>query len=53
MSDRETTQIFEIRNILIEHCGKELTPDLIDKISKQIEQAMAEGPCSWAFKEKH
>lgn len=48
-TDKQATQEFEIRNILIMHCGQKLTPDKVDEISQEIENAMRNGPCSWAF----
>jgi len=51
MSNREKTQIFEIRRILISYCGQYLSPDNVDKISNEIEQSIKNGPCSWAFKQ--
>ena len=47
---REENQIFVVRNILIGHCGKTLTPNFIDKLTKEFEHEMQEGPVSWAFK---
>jgi hypothetical protein len=50
MKDAETTRVFEIRNVLTEHCGSTLTPEKIDTIVRQIAQAMKDGPCAWAFR---
>lgn len=44
------TQIFEIKNVLIDHCMEILTPDKIDEIIEKISIAINTGPCSWAFK---
>jgi len=49
-TERESTQDFTIKDILINHCGQTLTPDNIDAIQEQMEWAMHEGPCAWAFK---
>lgn len=50
MSDAESTRNFEIKNILIGHCGENLTPDKLDEITSEIEAAMKTGPCAWAFR---
>lgn len=51
MDTKTATQLFEIQNILIGHCGKSLTPDVIDQISVEIKTAITNGPCSWAFRD--
>ena len=51
MTDREGTQRFELMNILINHTGETLMPDIITKITEEMKTAMTTGPCSWAFKE--
>lgn len=50
MDTKTATQLFELHNILIGHCGKSLTPDVIDQISEEIKTAITNGPCSWAFR---
>lgn len=47
--DRLATQEFEIRSVLINHCGESLTPDNIDKIAAELVDAIRNGPCAWAF----
>ena len=49
MNDRESTQIFAIRNIITSHCGEILTPNAVDRICNEIEIEIQSGPCSWAF----
>jgi hypothetical protein len=49
-SDREATQLFQLRSILIGHCGEILTPNKVDAIFLEIKDAITQGPCSWAFK---
>lgn len=50
ISDRNGTQIFELRNILVGHCSWQLTRDKIDEIMEEIRIALSSGPCAWAFK---
>jgi hypothetical protein len=52
-SDREYTQMFAIRSILIRNCGSNLSPDMVDKLSCEIEEEITNSPCSWAFKESN
>lgn len=49
-TERESTQEFAIKDILITNCGKALTPGNIDDIFEQMVWAMREGPTAWAFK---
>ncbi len=51
MTDRRATQRFIVLNVLTENCGKLLTPENVDKITKEFEYEMKEGSCAWAFKE--
>jgi hypothetical protein len=51
MSDRKTTQIFVIRDIITTYCDSNLTPDIVDKIMKEIAYEISKGPCSWAFED--
>jgi len=51
MTNREATQEFTIRNVLIGHCGEKLTPDNIDKIAAELMQEVKAGSTSWAFSE--
>lgn len=51
-ADRKATQKFEIRSILIGHCGEKLAPDNIDSIAEEMFNAISTGPCSWAFNPK-
>ena len=48
--NREATQEFVVRNILIGNCGCVLTPEKINLLAKELIDAMTEGPTSWAFK---
>ena len=48
--DKKETQKFTIKNILIQNCGKQLTPDIIDEVYNQMIKEMYSSPCSWAFK---
>lgn len=48
-ADAEATRIFEVRNIMISHCGQTLTPDNVDSIAAEMISAIETGPCSWAF----
>jgi len=50
MNDREATQLFAVFNLLITHCGKRLTPDLIYQMREEFKQEMTEGPTAWAFR---
>jgi hypothetical protein len=47
--DKFATQEFAIMNILVSHCGQNLTPDNIEKIMAEIKQEMREGACAWSF----
>lgn len=49
LADRLATQEFEIRSVLIGHCGEVLTPNAVDKIAAELVKATREGPCAWAF----
>ena len=51
MSDREATQDFAIKTILINHCGQELSSTVIGDITRELKEEMNNGPCSWAFKD--
>lgn len=44
-----TTRRFEVRHIMVGHCGERLTPDNVDKIAEEILAAIETGACSWAF----
>lgn len=48
-TERESTQEFAIKDILINNCGKTLTPGNIDDIAEQMIWEMRKGPCAWAF----
>lgn len=48
-SDRVATQVFTLSNILIKHCGEQLSPDNIDFIVAEIRSEITKGSCSWAF----
>ena len=50
MSDREKTQDFAVRDVLISYYGQILTGDLIDEIANELRNVMRGGPMSWAFK---
>ena len=52
MGDREATQIFEIRSILMKHFGKQLDHNVFEEFSQEMEEVMRRGPCSWAFKKE-
>jgi hypothetical protein len=44
------TRIFAVRNILVGHCGENLTRDNIDRIVGEFAVEMeGTGGCSWAF----
>lgn len=43
------TRKFEVRNIMIGHCGQSLTPDNVDSIAAEMLAAIETGPCAWAF----
>ena len=47
--DAKATREFEIRNILTQHCGTTLTFDTVNRICCEINDAMSNGPCRWAF----
>lgn len=47
--DKQETQRFALFNILVGHCGEQLTPDKVDAIMEEIIKEMRSGPCSWAF----
>ena len=49
MSDRESTRQFAIRNVLTNHCGQVLTPNILDSIVRELQEEIEKGPCSWAF----
>ena len=49
--DRQATQDHAILNVLLNHCGKGLTPDVIDAIRSELQQEMRHGPCAWAFRD--
>lgn len=49
MDEAQATRNFAIRNILTGHCGEQLTPDNVDRIVAEIENAMGHGSCAWAF----
>jgi hypothetical protein len=46
----KATREFAIRDIMISHCGENLTPDNVDKIAAEILAAIEIGPCAWAFR---
>ena len=47
--DRLATQMFTIRSILVSHCGKKLTPDLIDFMMEEVRKNIIKGSCAWSF----
>lgn len=49
-NDRESTQDFAVFDILVNNCGQNLTPALIDNMRDMMKWQMREGPCAWAFK---
>lgn len=50
LGDKNATQKFVIFNTLVSHCWEKLTPDNVEAITDEINKAMREGSCSWAFK---
>lgn len=52
MSNREATQEFAIRNVLVGRCGEKLTPDTIERIVREIMQEVTKGSTNWAFSEE-
>lgn len=48
--DAQTTRLFTIVYVLSAHCGKCLTPDILDSIAKELCNEIEHGPSSWAFK---
>jgi hypothetical protein len=50
MSDAQATRDFSIQNIITNHCGKPLTPDLVDQIVREIIDEMRSGGTAWAWK---
>lgn len=49
ISYAQATREFEVRNILVRHCGEMLSPDKIDAVAKEFFEAMSTGPCAWSF----
>ena len=49
-SERESTQEFTVRNVLVDYCGQKLTGDTIERIVQKLTKEMKDGPTSWAFK---
>lgn len=49
IQDQRATQVFVLRNVLIKHCGKNLSSNKIDEIMKEIEVEIEKGSCAWAF----
>ena len=47
--DKHATQEHLIRSIIIENCGKTLTPNITEEVFTKIINEMRAGSCSWAF----
>ena len=43
------TQEFAVLNILVGHCGEQLTDDTVERIAAELVHEMREGKSSWAF----
>jgi len=48
--DRLATQRFALHDVMVGHCGRELTPATVDEITAELFKEVTEGACSWAFK---
>lgn len=51
MNDRQATQIFTIRNILVDYCGYVLSHNVIEDIVSDFKEKTQKGSTAWAFKE--
>ena len=49
--DREATQDFLVRDILISNAGRNLTPETITEIIGTFKIEMRDGPAAWSFAE--
>lgn len=49
LANARETRRFEVLNVLVGHCGEQLTPANVDAIAAELVKAMETGPCSWAF----
>ena len=45
------TQLFAIRNVLIDYCDQSLSSEAIDAIMARIRSEMTSGVGSWAFRQ--
>ena len=52
MTNKEATQEFIIRDVLVSHCGEVLSAGLIERIRAELLREIRSGKCSWAFKEE-
>lgn len=50
-ADATATRAFEIRNVLIDYCGRTITAELIEAMTERLVRNIETGPCAWAFKE--
>jgi hypothetical protein len=48
-ADRKATMDFVIQKILIQNCGRVLSPNVVDEIKEEFKFEMYKGSCSWAF----
>lgn len=46
---KRDTQDFIFRDILVSHCGKQLTPELVDQVVSELTAEATTGGCAWAF----